>query len=775
MKEIARPGSQALAALLLLVAGSGGAFAQADARSADAPNIVFLLVDELGAMDVGAFNQNSFYETPNIDRLAAGGVRFTRAYAAGPNCSPTRFSIMTGRYPTRVGATHSFTGTQRQEKFRPAPREDRMPLAEYTLAEALGDGGYQTASVGKWHLGPSEAFWPLAQGFDANVGGHHLGSPSSYFSPYSNPTLADGPEGEHLTARLTDEALALLDRYAEDDDGAPFLLYLAYYTVHRPLEAPADLVAKYAEKAGVEVGAPPNPDDFGEEEQIWRTNDPRKVREVQNHPVYAAMVETLDTSVGRILDRLDSLKMAENTIVILFSDNGGLSTSHDFPTSNLPLRGGKGWLYEGGIRVPLIVRWPAAASGGRVVAAPVISTDFFPTLLGAAGIAPPSGVEIDGRSFLDLLRGGAAGQAAAAVTTGRSLFWHFPHYPGTGGFPGGAVSRGSYKLIERYEDGRVHLYDLDADAGERKDLAAEQPGRVADLRKSLHAWYGKVGARFLRALPGGPQPWRPPSAPSPPPDPDPDPDPPPPPEPPPPEPPPPEPPPPPPPPPPEPDVPPTARIEAVGIDCSDGLCSARTGSPVTFRDASSGTVSRRTWTFGEGSVSKLASPRFSWSTPGFHEVVLTVWGAGESSEATLDVLVESSNPEGSCKSGDETRCLRDSRFQVEMEWWAAGGERAMARVARVGTDDSGLFWFFERENWEMLIKVLDGCSINGHVWVFGASSTDRGYRIAVTDTVSGEVREYGNEPGRAAPAITDVTAFSSACGAASASRTQADG
>lgn len=476
---------------------------------AEPPNIVFLLVDDLGAMDVGAFNPGTFYETPNIDRLAAGGVRFTRGYAANPVCSPTRFSIMTGRYPTRVGATNYFAG-RREESFAPAPLNDRMPLEEYTLAEALRDGGYRTAFLGKWHLGPTEEFWPLAQGFDVNVGGHRGGMPRSYFSPYSNPTLQDGPEDEHLTARLTDEALDLIDGYAADEERRPFLLYLAYYTVHTPLQAPAGMVAKYAAKAGVEVGAPAAPDDFGDEEQVWPRDEPRRVREVQNHAVYAAMMETLDTSVGRILDRLDALDLAENTIVVFFSDNGGLATAEGSPTSNLPLRGGKGWLYEGGIREPLIVRWPAAAAPGRAVAAPTISTDFYPTLLEAAGIDLPHELEIDGQSFLDLLRGGEAGEATASAAIERDLFWHYPHYGNQGGFPGGAISRGRYKLIERYEDGQVHLYDLEADVGERNDLRDQQPERAAAMRARLHAWYEKVGAEFLSALPDGPEPWQPP-------------------------------------------------------------------------------------------------------------------------------------------------------------------------------------------------------------------------------------------------------------------------
>ena len=459
--------------------------------AAEQPNFVFILVDDLGVMDIGANNPDSFYETPNVDRLAATGMRFTAGYAANPVCSPTRYSIMTGRYPSRVDATNFFSG-KREGRFRPAPLSDVMPLEEVTLGEALKGAGYRTAFLGKWHLGPTEEFWPEHQGFDINVGGHHRGSPpGGYFAPYKNPRLENGPEGEHLTKRLTDESLQILDEFA----GEPFLMYLAFYTVHTPLQAPQDLVEKYRQKAAAVQG-----EEFADEEQVLPIDQPRKVRILQKHPTYAAMVESMDTSVGRILDKLQELGIDDQTVVCFFSDNGGLSTSEGSPTSNLPYRGGKGWLYEGGIREPMIIRWPGRAPSGSVCEEPVASVDFLPTLLDIADVELP-GRPIDGVSLVPLLTGG---QIAS-----RPLFWHYPHYSNQGGFPGGAVRQGDYKLLERFEDGRVHLYNIREDAGERRDLAARHPDKVEQMRNDLHAWYQEVDAKFLEPKPTGPIPWHP--------------------------------------------------------------------------------------------------------------------------------------------------------------------------------------------------------------------------------------------------------------------------
>ncbi len=459
------------------------------------PNFVFVLVDDLGYRDIGAFNPETFYETPNIDRLAAQGMRFTQGYAANPVCSPTRFSIMTGKHPTRRAVTNFFSGT-RDGRFKPAISSDRMPLEEVTLAEALHEGGYRTAFLGKWHLGPTEEYWPENQGFDINIGGHSAGSPpGGYFAPWKNPRLESGPDGQFLTERLADEAIKVLD---EIKDG-PFLLYLAYHTVHTPLQAPQDLIQKYERKAK-QLGLTSD-GEFGDEEQVWPVDQPRRVRIRQQHATYAAMVESMDTHTGRVLDKLRELGLADNTVVCFFSDNGGLSTSEGSPTSNLPLRGGKGWVYEGGIREPMIIKWPGVTPPGSVCDHPVVSMDFYPTLLQMAGLKLRPDQHLDGVSLVPLLKG-------EPFLAPRDLFWHYPHYANQGGFPGAAIREGDYKLIERFEDGRVHLYNLADDVGEQHDIAAEKPDLVNRLRETLHAWYDEVDARFLEPGAAG-VPWHP--------------------------------------------------------------------------------------------------------------------------------------------------------------------------------------------------------------------------------------------------------------------------
>lgn len=478
---------QSILTLLLLLAST-------TVLASDHPSFVFFLVDDMGYMDIGANNPNTFYETPNIDALAESGMRFTSGYAANPVCSPTRFSIMTGRYPSRADATNFFSGA-RPGRFRPAVLNNRMPLSELTLAETLQQHGYKTAFLGKWHLGPTEEYWPQNQGFDFNVGGHVRGMPRSYFSPYANPKLKDGPRGEHLTARLTAEAVQLIHKMKNE----PFLIYMSYYTVHTPLQAPAHLVEKYKKKA---AGLQTDRAEFGPEEQVLPSGRERLVRQVQKHATYAAMVETLDNSVGRILNTLEELGLAENTIVCFTADNGGLSTSEGSPTSNLPLRGGKGWIYEGGIREPFLIRWPGVVKPGSVSDVPVVSTDFYPTMLEMAGLPARKDQHLDGVSLAPLLRG-------KAPPAREAIYWHYPHYSNQGGFPGGAVRMGKYKLIERFEDGRVHLYNLDDDISEQKDLAEANPKRVQSMRSRLHSWYREVDAKFLRAKENGPEPWRP--------------------------------------------------------------------------------------------------------------------------------------------------------------------------------------------------------------------------------------------------------------------------
>lgn len=469
------------------------------AEETSPPNVVFFLVDDLGYMDIGANNPDTFYETPNIDRLSQSGMRFTDGYAANPVCSPTRYSILAGKYPSRVDATNFFTGT-RPGKFRPAPLNNRMPLEEITLAESLKANGYATFFAGKWHLGPSEEYWPEHQGFDVNQGGHNAGGPYSgkrYFSPFENPRLEDNTTGEHLPARLAKEA----SKYIEQHKDEPFLTYLSFYSVHTPLMAPPELVKKY--KAKAERLGLTDQEAFGEEEKVWGKPDGkgRPVRHLQSHATYAAMVEAMDQAVGRVLQQIDDLGLTEETIVILTSDNGGLSTSEGWPTSNLPLRGGKGWVYEGGIREAFLIRAPGITKPGTTSDEPVCSIDFYPTILDLCGQTAPQQQQLDGVSLQPLLRGEESLDRDA-------LYWHYPHYSNQGGFPGGAIREGDWKLIERYEDGRVHLYNLSEDIGELNDVADHHPERVTAMRDQLHRWYKEVDAKFLQPK-DGQQPWQP--------------------------------------------------------------------------------------------------------------------------------------------------------------------------------------------------------------------------------------------------------------------------
>lgn len=457
------------------------------------PNILFILVDDLGYMDVGAYNPATFYETPNIDRLAAEGMRFTDGYAANPVCSPTRYSIMTGKHPSRVDATNFFSG-RRGGKYASAPLHDRMDLEEITLAEALKPRGYHTFFAGKWHLGPTEEFWPTKQGFDINKGGWKHGGPwfgGKYFSPYKNPRLEDGPKGEHLPIRLANETA----KFIEDHKDGPFLAYLSFYSVHTPLLTTPALRKKYEAKAK-RLGLT-DKTEFAKEEQVFG-NKERKVRILQKHAVYAGMMEAMDNAVGIVLNKLKQLGIDDNTVVCFTSDNGGLSTSEGLPTSNLPLRGGKGWTYEGGIREPFIIKWPGVTKPGSVSSVPVCSFDFYPTLLEIAGAK--YGHKVDGRSLTGVLKGGTLKRDA--------LYWHYPHYSNQGGIPSGAIRMGDWKLIERYEDGRVHLYNLQQDIGEQTDLAMTNQKRVRQMRKKLHTFYRDVDAKFLQPK-NGLTPWRP--------------------------------------------------------------------------------------------------------------------------------------------------------------------------------------------------------------------------------------------------------------------------
>ncbi len=457
----------------LLVLASAAAFA------APPPNILIVLADDLGWADVGCYG-SSFYDTPNIDQLAASGVRFTQAYAAASVCSPTRAALLTGRHPVRVDITDWIPGMHPSNPFvcRFRKIEDRSDLAltEVTIAELLRDHGYQTWHVGKWHLG-GEGCLPTDQGFDVNIGGGHFGHPPrGYFSPYHIPSLSDGPPGEYLGERLSDEAVRLIERR---DPARPFFLHYADYNVHTPLHANPRRIAAARAKVGA---LPPSPPPIPERSMLSRAR--------QDHPEYHSMVAAVDDAVGRLMERLDNLGLASHTIVVFTSDNGGLCTSRSpGPTSNLPLRAGKGWLYEGGIRVPLIIRAPGITRPGTVCESPAITMDLLPTLLELAGLPPRPDLHCDGISLVPALRG-------APPPAERRLVWHYPHYHGSGWCPGAAIRLGDWKLIEFYEEDRVELYRLSDDPGEQRNLADLEPERASQLRRQLAAWQREFHARM---------------------------------------------------------------------------------------------------------------------------------------------------------------------------------------------------------------------------------------------------------------------------------------
>lgn len=468
--------------LAATIAASGIVSSRSYAQESSKPNFVFILADDLGWTDLACYG-SSFYDTPNLDRLAASGMRFTNAYAACPVCSPTRASIMTGKYPARMATTDWFGAPQpgnverhrtKNEPLLPAPYNEQMALSETTLAEAFHEAGYSTYFAGKWHLG-GEGFFPTDQGFDINKGGHHRGSPpGGYFAPYKNPVLENGPDGEHLPARLAGETASFIEDHADK----PFLAYLSFYSVHTPLQAREDLIAKYEARAK----------ELPADRVVWGEEGERKERLIQDHAVYAGMVEAMDEAVGRVMTSLEDAGVANNTYIFFMSDNGGLSTSEGHPTSNVPLRAGKGWLYEGGIREPMMVSGPGI-DAGTTCDVPVTSTDFYPTMLDLAKLDRRPEQHVDGLSMLPLLKGGEG-------DNGRAIYWHYPHYGNQGGSPGAAIRLGDWKLIEFFEDGTQELYNLANDIGETKNLRNEHKEKGDELAKMLHAWQKVVAARF---------------------------------------------------------------------------------------------------------------------------------------------------------------------------------------------------------------------------------------------------------------------------------------
>ncbi len=463
------------------------------------PNVIFILLDDYGYSDLGCYG-STYYETPNIDRLASEGIRFTDAYAACPVSSPTRAALMTGKYPVKTGVTDWIPGRQAsqpglpQDRLLAKPFNLQLELTETTIAEALKTNGYTTMIAGKWHLGEDSIFWPENQGFDVNKGGYSKGSPNKskssdgYFSPYGNPRLEDGPIGEYLTDRQTDEAVTFIEKNKDK----PFFVYLSYYAVHNPMQGKEEIISYFEKKAdslGISSIEPFTRD------KDWIKLAPKgnfRERTIQSYPVYAAMIYSVDENLGHLFDKLKQLGIDDNTVIIFTSDNGGLSTSEGSPTTNYPLRAGKGWLYEGGIREPLIIKAPGIVTHPSISEVPVSTIDFFPTILELTG-TPSDGFNFDGVSLLPVMMGDSLEQ--------RPLFWHYPHYSNQGGDPGSAVRLGNYKLIDNFESAKRELYDLKKDISEEHDISQEQPEKTEELYNLLNDWRLKSGAKMMDSNP----------------------------------------------------------------------------------------------------------------------------------------------------------------------------------------------------------------------------------------------------------------------------------
>lgn len=461
-----------LFALLYVTSCRGGQKKEPELQQ---PNFVIILVDDLGWADVACNFPESFYETPHIDRLAEKGLRFTHAYAAHPVCSPTRAAIMTGRHPNRVGITDWIPGLAPKNRPLTGPEiEQELRLEEVTLAERLKEKEYRTCFIGKWHLG-DEGFFPEDQGFDVNIGGHHKGSPpGGYYAPYKNPKLKDGPDGEYLTDRLTDEGI----RFIHQEKDNPFFLFLAFYTVHTPIQAAKRHIEKYEQKR----------EGLGLDEVPHRKEGEGWTKRVQEDAAFASMVAAMDENVGRLQEALEEHGLDKNTWVIFTSDNGGLSTlgRKNAPTSNGPLRAGKGWCYEGGIRVPMIISGPGITTPGKTSAYPVVSMDIFPTLSALAGMDSRN---VDGENLLPILTGDKLPERD-------ELFWHYPHYHGSTWKPGSALRKGDWKIVVHYEDNRTELFNLAEDPGEKTNLADRFPEKVESLQAILDQKLKETGAKF---------------------------------------------------------------------------------------------------------------------------------------------------------------------------------------------------------------------------------------------------------------------------------------
>jgi arylsulfatase A-like enzyme len=418
------------------------------------PNIIFMLTDDLGWTDLGCFG-SAYYETPNLDKLASQGMRFSAAYSSCTVCSPSRASVMTGQYPARLHITDWISGHERPyAKLKIPDWTQYLSTNICNMASVLKSAGYATACIGKWHLGGA-AYWPENQGFDFNAGGCNMGQPPNYFSPYKIPTLKDGPAGEFLSDRLTSEAIGFMEKNKDK----PFFIYFPHYAVHTPLMAKKEVIEKYKGKT-----------------------DPKGLHK---NPTYAGLIESVDDSMGRLLKTLEDLKLSDNTIIFFTSDNGGLKSA----TNNDPLRAGKGSAYEGGVRVPLIVKWPGVTQAGSTSTIPVIGADYFPTLLEIAGVATPARHVVDGESIVPLLKQNGTLKRDA-------IYWHYPHYHPGGATPYGAIREGDFRLVEFYEDAHVELYNVNEDVSESNNLALTNPDKATALRTKLSTWRQHVGAQM---------------------------------------------------------------------------------------------------------------------------------------------------------------------------------------------------------------------------------------------------------------------------------------
>lgn len=468
--------------------------AQPKPQEKSSPNVLFFLVDDMGWMDAG-YQGSKFYETPNIDQLAREGVRFTNAYATHPRCVPSRYSLITGKYPARAqmpGPGEGKLNAHGNKNLRPGD-EGKLKADEATIASALKEGGYATFFTGKWHLATSGTL-PEHVGFDINVAGGHAGSPISYFYPYNDGPqagkkapiegLEGGKEGEYLTDRITDETIKFLKQHHQDHPQQPFLAYVSHYAVHEPLHAKEEHIQKFKAKLKTMKyeGEPFIPEGTG------------TTKMHQDDPIYAAMVYSMDESLGRITQTLKELGQLDNTIIIFFSDNGGLSNRGFNPrrvaTSNHPLRAGKGHLYEGGVREPMIVKWPGVTQAGNVSNAVVTGTDFFPTILEMVDQPLKPQSHVDGESFVWALTN------RENPHPNRAVFWHSPvdRPHATGDSNCTAVRKGKYKLIEFYDTNTIELYDLEADLEEMNDLSNELPEIRDALLEEIHNWRQEVNA-----------------------------------------------------------------------------------------------------------------------------------------------------------------------------------------------------------------------------------------------------------------------------------------